>query len=81
MSEAEALFGVLYQSVPSDVVDAIERLVTEAPDRNLCRINALAFAAKEGLDEEQAIAGFLHACRLGLFELTRQESEPARQQA
>jgi class 3 adenylate cyclase len=70
MSEAEALFGVLHQSVQADIVDAIARLVTEAPDRKLCRINALAFAAKEGLDEEQAIAGFLHACRLGLFDLS-----------
>jgi class 3 adenylate cyclase len=70
MSEAESLFGVLHQSVPPDIVDAIQRLVTEAPDRRLCRINALAFAAKEDLDEEQAIAGFLHACRLGLFELS-----------
>ncbi len=28
------------------------------------------FAAKHGLDEERAIAAFLHAARLGLFELS-----------
>ena len=45
-------------------------MVREAPDRELCRINVLAFAAKRGLDEERVIAAFLHAARLGLFELS-----------
>jgi hypothetical protein len=30
----------------------------------------LDFAAKTGIDEERAIAAFLHAARLGLFELS-----------
>ena len=55
---------------PNVIVDAIERLVREAPDRKLSRINALAFAAGEGLDEEQTINAFLHASRLGLFEMS-----------
>jgi class 3 adenylate cyclase len=70
MNEAQALFGVLRQSAQPEIVDALERLVNEAPDRQLSRINALAFAAREGLDEEQAVAAFLHASRLGLFELS-----------
>ncbi|WEX76139.1 adenylate/guanylate cyclase domain-containing protein [Sinorhizobium numidicum] len=70
MSEAQTLFEVLRQSVKPEVVDAFERLVREAPDQKLCRVNALAFAASEGLDEEETIAGFLHASRLGLFELS-----------
>lgn len=70
MSEAEALFDILRQSAGSDVVDAVWRLVLEAPDRKLGRVNALAFAAEENLDEERTIAAFLHACRLGLFELS-----------
>jgi class 3 adenylate cyclase len=70
MSETEALFGVLRQSAAPDCVAAIERLVREGVDRDLCRINALAFAAKNGLDEERCIAAFLHASRLGLFELS-----------
>jgi len=70
MSEAQILFGVLRQSARPDFVDAIERLVRDAPDRKLGRINALPFAANEGLDEDQTIAGFLHASRLGLFELS-----------
>src|SRR3990170_2307468 len=70
MNEAQALFGVRRQSVQPEIVDPLERLVNEAPDRQLSRINALAFAAREGLDEEQAVAAFLHASRLGLFELS-----------
>jgi hypothetical protein len=70
MSEARTLFEVLRQSVKPKVVDAFERLVRDAPDRKLCRVNALAFAAAEGLDEEDVIAGFMQAARLGVFELS-----------
>ncbi len=70
MSETQSLFGVLRQSAAAEIADAIERLVRVGPDLSLNRINALAFAAREGLDEEQTIAGFLHAARLGLFELS-----------
>src|SRR5258708_20287902 len=51
-------------------MDDIERLVQEAPDHKLCRINVLDFASKVGLDEERAIAAFLHATQMGLFELS-----------
>jgi class 3 adenylate cyclase len=70
MSETEALFTVLRQSSDPDCAAAIERSVRDAPDRELCRINVLAFAAKHGLDEERTIAAYLHAARLGLFELS-----------
>jgi class 3 adenylate cyclase len=70
MSEVEALFAVLRQSADPGVVAAIERLVRDAPDHALNRINALDFAAKEGLDEERLIAALLHAARLGLFEMS-----------
>src|ERR1700738_2252565 len=70
MSEATNLFTVLQQSADPGVVDAIEELVRDAPDRALCRINVLDFAAKTGLDEERTIAAFLHASRLGIFELS-----------
>ncbi len=70
MSETEALFKVLRQSADVDCVAAIERSVREASDRELCRVNVLDFAAKHGLDEERAVAAFLHAARLGLFELS-----------
>ena len=70
MNENEALFSVLRQSADADCVAAIERAVSDAPDRDLCRINTLSFAAKNGLDEERSLAAFLHASRLGLFELS-----------
>jgi class 3 adenylate cyclase len=70
MSETEALFNVLRQSADADCVAAIETVVRDAPDRDLCRINALDFAGKHGLDEERAVAAFLYAARQGLFELS-----------
>jgi len=70
MSEAERLFPLLRQAADSQVVDAIERLVSEGVDHELNRVNALAFAARHGLDEEKVIAAFLHAARLGIFELS-----------
>ena len=69
MSEARNLFSVLRQSADPATADAVEKLVQDAPDRALCRVNVLDFAAKAGLDEERAIAAFLHAARLGIFEL------------
>lgn len=68
--ETQSLFNELRQSVDAKAMDAIERLVVEAPDHKLCRINVLDFASKAGLDEERAIAAFLHATQLGLFELS-----------
>src|SRR5207237_3991383 len=57
-------------SVDPETVAAIERFVAEAPDRALCRINLIDFAARQRLDEEPVIAAFLHAARLGIFELS-----------
>ena len=54
----------------NDVVGAIEAVIRDGTDRQLCRINIVNFSAEHDLDEEKAISGFLHAARLGLFELT-----------
>jgi len=70
MSEADSLFSTLRQLADHDAVDAIERLVHEAPDHDLCRINPLAFAGRHGLNEQRVISAFLQASRLGLFELS-----------
>jgi class 3 adenylate cyclase len=70
MSEAKNLFAVLRQSADPGTVEAIEALVRDFPDRALCRINVLDFAAKTGVDEERVVAAFLHAARLGIFELS-----------
>jgi class 3 adenylate cyclase len=70
MSEGKNLFAALRQSADPAAVDAIEALVRDGPDRALCRVNVLDFAARAGLDEEQTIAAFLHAARQGVFELS-----------
>jgi len=70
MSEARNLFTVLRQSADPCATAAIEKLVRDAPDRALCRVNVLDFAAKTGIDQERVIAAFLHAARLGIFELS-----------
>jgi class 3 adenylate cyclase len=70
MSEAEALFAVLRQSACPQVAEEIERLVKHGSDRELNRVNVLELAAKRGLDEEKAIAAFLHTARIGLFEMS-----------
>ena len=69
MSETQALFSVLKQTADSDVVDAIADLVEKGEDRDLNRVNLLDFSKRTGLDEEKVISGFLHASRLGLFDL------------
>ena len=70
MNDMESQFSALKQATNSDVAAAIERLVRDAEDHELNRINALDFAAKNALNEERVISGFLHASRLGLFDLT-----------
>jgi class 3 adenylate cyclase len=70
LNETHGLFKVLRQSADVDAVNAIERLVRDASDHKLCRINVLDFASKTGLDEERVIAAFLHAQQMGLFELS-----------
>jgi class 3 adenylate cyclase len=70
MSEAEARFSVLRQSADAGVVAALEQLVREGKDADLNRINALDFAARYGLPVDKALDAFLHASRLGLFEMS-----------
>ena len=70
MSETESLFNVLRRSADAESAAAIEDLVKHGADHELCRVNVLAFAAKRGLNTERAIGAFLHAARLGLFELS-----------
>src|SRR6476660_6581809 len=70
MSETETLFGVLRQSADDRVVDMLERMVRDAPDHALNRMNAVDLAAKADIGEERVIAGLLHAVGLGMLEMT-----------
>src|ERR1700676_5472310 len=70
MNEIETLFVALRQSADEDVVDMLERMVRDAPDHALNKMNALDLAAGEGIDEERVIAALLNAVGLGIFEMT-----------
>src|SRR6478736_10359029 len=70
MNEAQPLFVALRQSADDDVVDMLERMVRDAPDHALNKMNALDLAAKEGIDEERVIAALLNAVGLGIFQMT-----------
>jgi class 3 adenylate cyclase len=69
MSNIEAQISVLKQAADPAVADAIGQLIETGADPELNRINALDFSRRTGLDEEKVISGFLHASRLGLFDL------------
>ena len=70
MSDAKPLFAALRDVADADAAAAIERLIETGADRDLVRINVLAFAAAHRLDEERTIAAFLHAAQIGIFELS-----------
>jgi class 3 adenylate cyclase len=70
MSETETLFGALRRSADGKIVDVLERMVREAPDHALNKINALDVARREGVEEERVIAALLNGVGLGMFEMT-----------
>src|ERR1700754_3516182 len=70
MSEIDAQISVLKQTADPAVADAIAELIKTGDDPALNRINVLDFSAHSSLDEEKVISGFLHASRLGLFDLS-----------
>lgn len=70
MSEVDVLFATLRQAADPHTVDCIESVVMSGADRDLNRINALAFADAHQLDQEKTIAALLHAARIGAFEMT-----------
>jgi class 3 adenylate cyclase len=70
MNDAQVMFDLLQQSVDPAVAEAIEQLVDKGTDRDLARVNVLAFAASKGIDAERMITGFLHAAKIGLFDMS-----------
>lgn len=67
---SQTLFDALRRSAEPNVADVIEALIRNGEDRALCRVNVLQIASANRLDEERTISGFLHAARLGLFEMS-----------
>jgi class 3 adenylate cyclase len=70
MSDIQAQVSLLKQTADPAVADAIRDLIENGEDHELNRINLLDFSARTGFDEERVISAFLHAARLGLFDLT-----------
>lgn len=70
MSDIQSQVSVLKRTADRAIADAITRLIEDGEDHELNRINALDFSKRTGFDEEKAISGFLHASRLGLFDLS-----------
>src|SRR3954468_19188826 len=70
MREIRAQFSLLQQTADAARGGATRQLIENGQDHELNRINVLDFAARTGLEEERVISGFLHAARMGLFDLT-----------
>ena len=70
MGDIDTLFDVLRQSAEPRAAAALRLLVEQGSDRDLCRVNALAFAKLHGLPEEAAISTLVRAARVGLFDLS-----------
>jgi len=70
MSDIKAQLSILQETADPAVADAIVDVIGSGQDHELNRINALDFSKSRGLDEEKVISGFLHASRLGLFDLS-----------
>src|SRR5246500_4285282 len=69
MSDIEPQISVLKQTGDPAGAGALGHLIKNGDDAELNRINALDFSRRTSLDEEKVISGFLHASRLGLFDL------------
>lgn len=69
MLDIDSLMADLRGLAEGEIAAAIEALVRNGTDFAVNRINPLAFAARHGLDPEAGLSAFLHATRLGLFEM------------
>jgi len=70
MQNINAQISALKDAAEPAIADAIGRLIESGRDHELNRINVLDFSSRNGFDEERVISAFLHASRLGLFDLT-----------
>jgi class 3 adenylate cyclase len=67
MSETTSLLALLREAAEPAAVAAIEKMIADGSDASLCRVNVLDFAKRASVTDDQAIAAFLHAARLGIF--------------
>jgi class 3 adenylate cyclase len=69
-AEVQARLASLAECADTRIVAEIAELIHSGTDRELNRINVLEFARRHGVNEEGAIAAFVHAARLGLFDMS-----------
>jgi Family of unknown function (DUF5939) len=69
MTEAGSLLALLRDAAEPVAVAAIKQMVDEGSDASLSRVNVLDFAKRVGVTDDQAIAAFLRATQLGIFEM------------
>ncbi|WP_074071212.1 adenylate/guanylate cyclase domain-containing protein [Rhizobium gallicum] len=70
MFDRQAALMILRDRVDPTIADVIADLIENGRDAELNRANPIGLARKRNLDETLAIDGFVHATRLGLFELS-----------
>jgi class 3 adenylate cyclase len=70
MSDRATLLALLDQAADKGAAAAVGALIASGEDRALARVNVLDLAKRTGVGEEAMIAAFLHASRLGLFDLS-----------
>jgi class 3 adenylate cyclase len=70
MADTDALWTLLAEAAEPQAAAALKSEVETAPDARLSRINALAFAAEHGLDEDATVGALVRAAHLGLFDMT-----------
>ena len=70
MEHAGLRWAKLREVADPGVCEAFEREAASAPDQRLARINPLAFATQHGLRQDDVISAFVHATRIGLFDLS-----------
>jgi class 3 adenylate cyclase len=55
--------------VASDVIAAMRRVITDGTDRELLHIDPVEFARQHAIPEAATLDGFLHAAKLGVFDM------------
>ncbi len=70
MSDSEARFHVLRQSAGRRASAVIEAMVLSGSDIELNRINVIEFSSAHSLELDESLDAFLHAAKLGLFDMS-----------
>jgi class 3 adenylate cyclase len=70
MAGSSTRFDALRQAADPGVAAAIEQWMSSAHPTELSRVNAIELASRLGLSDELTIDAFVHAAKLGLFEMS-----------